>query len=126
MNELAKVLKIVRRMAVLGKLPEEYNQRVLAITGDTPATVQPKWKLKPRPVAEAVAAVPGELETATWDAAQWQEWAAANRVRLEQAFAGADVAIDSTSPPGTGEYVAIDSTSPPGTGEYRPAPVAAL
>jgi hypothetical protein len=33
-------------MAVRGELPEEYCQRILAITGDTPLDVAPKWQYK--------------------------------------------------------------------------------
>ena len=41
------LLKDVRCLAVLGKLPGEYNESVLAITGDTPAMLAPKFKRKP-------------------------------------------------------------------------------
>ena len=73
MAPLSKYLKKVRRLAVLGNLPGEYNERVLAITGDTPAEVAPKWKRKARPVA-APTSLPGEAEMDSWDADQLRAW----------------------------------------------------
>lgn len=51
-NVIQTLLKKVRRMSVLGMLPEPYNDRVLAITGDTPAVMAPKFKRKPRVQSE--------------------------------------------------------------------------
>ena len=64
------LLKRVRRMAVLGELPEDYNDRVLTITGDTPAVLAPKFKRKP--LAERLADA-----RAHWTLEDWQnEYAA--------------------------------------------------
>ena len=68
-------------MAVLGKLPEDYNERVLAITGDTPASVRPKWKRKPRPSTEAV--VPSEQDIESWSEEELRAW-----IRQSQSIAG--------------------------------------
>ena len=69
MNQLAKYIKKVRRLAVLGKLTEEWNVRVLSITGDTPAEVRPKWKGKPRPTATH-----DDENRSGWTADQWRFW----------------------------------------------------
>jgi putative DNA-invertase from lambdoid prophage Rac len=55
MNNISKALKRVRRMAVLGQLPEEWNLRVLAITGDTQASVRKKWTRKVQSSGESIA-----------------------------------------------------------------------
>ena len=62
------LLKKVRRMAVLGKLPENYNDRVLAITGDTPAVLEKKFKRKPR-----AQSVNGTDARAHWTLEDWQK-----------------------------------------------------
>ena len=71
-NSIQQLLQRVRRMAVRGELPEEYNGRVLAITGDTPAVLVPKFKRKPR--ADGAAAADAR---AHWTLEDWQnEYAA--------------------------------------------------
>ncbi len=67
-NEIQRLLKRVRRMAVRGELPEDYNDRVLMITGDTPAVLAPKFKRKPR--AEYAAAADAR---AHWTLEDWQQ-----------------------------------------------------
>ena len=84
MNRISSALKRVRRYAVLGQLPDEYNYRVLAITGDTPVTVEAK-KRPPRSAAAPVA-VPSEADMMTWTAEDWQRWYAANHGSLAAAF----------------------------------------
>jgi hypothetical protein len=86
MNSISKALKKVRRLAVLGQLPDAFNQRVLAITRDTPASVRAKWKRKVRPAATPTA-VPSEVDREIWSAADWQKWFAANRTAIETRFA---------------------------------------
>ena len=110
-NQISKALKKVRRLAVLGQLPGDYNCRVLAITGDTPASVKAKWKRKVQPGATPTA-VPSEADREIWIAADWQKWFAANQDAIETGFAGANITLD--------------HASPPGAGEDRPAPAAAL
>jgi len=75
-NAISKALKTVRRLAVLGKLPDEYNHRILSITGDTPATVRPKWKYEvPRAQpSEPIVAVPSEADMDSWNADQLRTW----------------------------------------------------
>jgi len=73
MNAISQALKKVRRLAVLGKLPEDYNCRVLSITGDSPASVQPKWKRKVQPDATPTAA-PSEADMESWNADQLRAW----------------------------------------------------
>jgi hypothetical protein len=80
MNQLSKYLKLVRRMAVLGKLPEKYCTRVLTITKDTPAVMQPKWK---KVQAAAAPAAPSEADMESWDADQLRAW-----IRQSQSIAG--------------------------------------
>jgi DNA invertase Pin-like site-specific DNA recombinase len=71
-NAISKALKQVRRMAVRGELPDEFCQKILAITGDTPIDVAPKWKYKvPRGTIAAQAAAD---DRETWDPAKWREW----------------------------------------------------
>ena len=66
-------MKKVRTLAVRGELPEEYNDKILAITGDTPATVAPKWKRKPAAAAPPpLEPTPAEMDA--WDAATWRQW----------------------------------------------------
>ncbi len=101
-NQISKALKKVRRMATLGQLPEDYNCRVLAITGDTPVTVKAKWKRKVQPGATPTA-VPSEADREIWIAADWQKWFAANQDAIETGFAGANIALDRASPPEAGE-----------------------
>ncbi len=73
-NVIQTLLKKVRRMALLGTLPEDYNDRVLAITGDTPAVLAPKFKRKPRLPA---ASINGRAD---WTLEDWQnEFAAGCR-----------------------------------------------
>jgi len=60
-------------MAVLGQLPEEYSQKVLAITGDTPVSVRKKWKRKVQPDATPTA-VPSEADMDSWNADQLRAW----------------------------------------------------
>jgi DNA invertase Pin-like site-specific DNA recombinase len=74
MNQISLALRKVRRMAVLGQLPEEFNCRVLAITGDTPATTKPKWHRKVQPSAAPQPAVPSEADMEAWDAETWKAW----------------------------------------------------
>lgn len=73
-NEISKALKQVRRMAVLGQLPEDYSERVLAITGDTPVDILPKWQYKvPRPKVGQPA--PATEDRSTWTLEDWQnDW----------------------------------------------------
>ena len=85
LNQISKALKKVRRLAVLGLLPDEYSLRVLAITGDTPASVLPKWKRQAQAV-EVPVTVPSEVDISTWDAADWQRWYAANHGSLATAL----------------------------------------
>ena len=76
-TSVSKALKKARRLAVLGKLPGDWSQRVLAITGDDPVTVRPKWQSKKRrkPTDEVPAAeMPNEQEMKSWDAEQWRSW----------------------------------------------------
>ena len=81
-NNIGIALKRVRRMAVLGQLPEEYCNRILAITGDTPIDVQPKWKKEKR--AAAAFAMPSEEDRSQWTAEQWhQEWLANQQQLVE-------------------------------------------
>jgi len=68
---ISQTLKKVRRMAIFGQLPEEYNQRVLMITCDTPATVAPKWKRKVQVTAPTALS---DAEMESWSAEQWQAW----------------------------------------------------
>ncbi len=82
MNNISTALKLVRRMAVLGQLPEDYNERVLAITGDTPASVRPKWKYKVSRGA-VLPAVPSDSDIDNWDADQLRAW-----IRQSQSIAG--------------------------------------
>lgn len=72
-NQVAACLKKVRRMAVLGQLPDEYNQKILAITGDTPVSVKAKWKRKVQPDATPTA-VPSEADIDSWNADQLRAW----------------------------------------------------
>ncbi|MEI8371850.1 MAG: recombinase family protein [Planctomycetota bacterium] len=72
MNRIHRNLKKARRYAVLGKLPGDYNLRVLAITGDTPADVAPMWT---RPdLRKKAIAKPNEVDMEEWDADQLREW----------------------------------------------------
>jgi DNA invertase Pin-like site-specific DNA recombinase len=76
-TSVSKALKKARRLAVLGKLPGDWSQIVLAITGDDPVTVRPKWQSKKRrkPTDEVPAAeMPNEQEMKIWDAEQWRSW----------------------------------------------------
>jgi DNA invertase Pin-like site-specific DNA recombinase len=67
------LLKRARRMAVFGQLPEDYNERVLMITGDTPADLAPKWKRKPRNTRTA-GGMPDEAAMKNWSAEEWYAW----------------------------------------------------
>ena len=65
-NAIQTLLKKVRRMAVLGRLPEDYNDRVLAITGDTQAVLEKKFERKARLPA---ASIKGRTD---WTLEDWQ------------------------------------------------------
>ncbi len=67
-NVIQTLLKKVRRMAVLGTLPEDYNDRMLVITGDTPAVLAPKFRRKAR-----ADSVNGTDARAQWTLEDWQQ-----------------------------------------------------
>jgi len=92
-----RYLLAIRRLAAAGELPPEYLARWPKALG--PAG-EPK-KRKPRQVPQPV--VPSEADREIWSAAEWQKWYAANRDAIETGFVGADVAMDHTSSPATGE-----------------------
>jgi hypothetical protein len=65
-----------------------------------PKVGEPK-KRKPRQAPQPV--VPSETDREVWCATDWQKWFAANLDAIEAGFAGAGVAPNRASPPGTGE-----------------------
>lgn len=71
-NRISQALKKARRMAVLGQLPEGYNERVLAITGDTPIDVVaiPRPSTKRKRASQVDATVE---DRESWTAEQWLE-----------------------------------------------------
>ena len=74
MGEISKAIRMVRRLAVLGQLPEDYNERVLAITGDTPAKVQPVKRGPRAKPGMMQAEIPSDADMENWDADRLREW----------------------------------------------------
>jgi putative DNA-invertase from lambdoid prophage Rac len=68
-NSIQKLIKQLRRMAVRGVLPGDYNEKVLLATGDTPAILKPKFKRPPK----AKALLVGDAR-ARWTLEDWQAW----------------------------------------------------
>jgi DNA invertase Pin-like site-specific DNA recombinase len=70
-NQIGNYLKLLRRMAVSGKLPSEWNERVLSITEDTPIDVVKLVRGKRR--QNTVVADADDREN--WTREQWlEEW----------------------------------------------------
>ena len=86
--KISQALKKVRRLAVAGNLPEDYNERILAITRDNPMSVRVK-KRRPRRkiVADGATATFNEADMISmenWTAEQLLAW-----IRQSQAEAQA-------------------------------------
>lgn len=78
-SEPARSMKRVRRMAVAGDLPGDWNDKILAITGDTPVDVVPKWKAKSKRVRGSTVSCPTESDMEAWSAEEWRRWWASNQ-----------------------------------------------